>query len=240
MTVSIFGEMIGVLGYQSIQERLYSLKQLKIEQSGEEILKSLKEEQPEALKAARRQGLIVVDPFYTDEELERFLSNVSLDLELGDTLRVHGNPHSHPCDMGGVLEDPIVDLGNPDTLEQIQKYDTILKLDDAPYILAPGVLVKATTYRMYWMPYDLMGLVVGKSRIGRWGIATTVDAPKIDPGFSGHIILELTHHGQYRFALQKGMPISQIIFFGVEGEIGTPYDENLTSHFDRQDGINYL
>ncbi len=228
-----------VLGHESIKKRLSGLEDLGIKEPGVKVLELCREKkQPEELKIARGSGKIVVDPPYTEKDLKKLLGNVSLDLELGKTLRIHTNPHSHPVNQGGMLQDPIVDLDDKDTLKQIEKHDVIFELsDDKPYILTPRSFVKAITHRIYWLPYDLVGLMEGRSRVCRWGVATTVNAPKIDPGFSGVIVLELTNSGDYRFALRKGMAISQIMFFPVEGKIGKPYDE--TGRFGGQDDIRY-
>ncbi len=230
---------IGVLGYESIKKRLSGLKDLGIKESGIKVLELCrKKKQPEELQLARKTGTIVVDPPYSKKELDKLLGNVSLDLKLGKILRIHSNPHSCPVNQGGMLQDPIVDFDDKETLKQIEKNDIVFELeDDKPYILAPGSFIKAITHRIYWLPYDLMGFVVGKSRIGRWGVTTTVDAPKIDPGFSGIIVLELANLGLHRIALRREMPISQIIFFSVEGKIGKPYDE--IGRFGGQDSIRY-
>lgn len=238
----MLSDTLGALGYESIRKRLVGLKGVNINLSAQEILALKPEERPKQLRFVREQGFIVVDPPYTDDDLapkgRGLLGNVSLDLELGDTLRIHGNPHTHPENRDGFLEDPIVDITNPRTVKRIEKQDTLYKIGPGQcYVLVPGALVKAYTLRYYFMPYNLMGLVVGRSKLGRFGVTTTVDAPKIDPGFSGRIVLEIAHLGAYRFALRVGMPLSQIIFLTVEGRIGTPYDENHDPR--RQEGINY-
>lgn len=233
-------ESIGVLGYESIRKRLKGLNDIGIDLSAKEILSLKPKERPPQLNIARGLGYIIVDPPYTDKERDKLLGNVSLDLELGDTLRIHGNPHTHPVERDGSLEDPIVDITIPETIELVEKNDTLFKLrKDQCYVLAPGALVKAFTLRYFFMPYNLMGMVSGRSKLGRFGITTTVDAPKIDPGFSGRIVLELAHLGRYRFALRVGMQVSQMMFLTVEGKIGKPYDEIHPGH-ERQEGIKYM
>lgn len=238
-------ETIGVLGYPSIRQRLKGLKDARIEMSAQEILQLPPEERPPILKRYREQGFIFVDPPFSEEDLDpknkkSLLGTVSLDLEFGDTVCVHANPHSHPVDRKGILEDQIVDLTRPETIRSVEEHDYLCKLEkDQCYVLAPGELVKGFTQRYFFMPYDLMGMVVGRSKVGRFGVTTTVDAPKIDPGFAGRIVLELAHHGAYRFALSEGLAIAQIIFFSVEGKIESGYDETHDS-YSRNENINYM
>ncbi len=208
----------------------------------EDLLTQPPDQRPGELRNARRQGRIIIDPPYSDEELDELLGNVSIDLELGGKIRIHGNPHEHPVNYDGYLNAPIVDLTIPETIAQIEETDRLYELgDDEAYVLPPGGLVKAHTSRYFLIPYNLMGLVTGRSSVGRWGVTTTVDAPKIDPGFSGRIVLELANLGSYGFSLRKGMLISQMMFFTVEGEIGEPYDEtgDFMTKFERQEGVHH-
>jgi deoxycytidine triphosphate deaminase len=214
------GVTIGVLSHTEIQARLTGLKEIGIDLTAEEILKMPPKKRPEDLKFSRQQGAIIVDPPYTKEDLDPkgkdLLGTVSLDLELGGRLCIHANPHSIPVNRNGILEDPIVDLTLPESIRYIEDRDTIYDLKPGEkYVLAPGLLVKGYTLRHFFLPYDLMGLVVGKSKVGRFGVTTTVDAPKIDPGFGGRIVLELAHLGAYRFALSEGLAIAQMIFLSV-------------------------
>lgn len=234
-------ETIGVLGHTSIRDRLRGLKDCGIDFTAAEILQMRPDQRPPILKFSRKNGYIIVDPPYSKEDLDSDLGNVSLDLRLGNTFCIHTNPHSHPVARGKSMEDLIVDLTKPETIRSVEENDYLCVLkSDQSYVLAPKELVKGYTQRYFFMPYDLMGLVVGRSKVGRFGVTTTVDAPKIDPGFGGRIVLELAHHGAYRFALSEGLAIAQIMFFSVEGScIEMPYDETHDT-FGRNGNIHYL
>lgn len=236
-------ETIGVLGHNSIRNRIKSLKDIKIEMSAEEILQMAPCDRPRQLKEMRRLGYILIDPPLTEAELDvkgtGLLGTVSLDLELGNTICLNSNPHAHPVKRGDHLEDLIVDLRNPETLKQIEEFDCKMVLNpDESFVFVPGELVRSFTRRYIFMPYDIMGWVIGRSKMGRLGISSTVDAPKIDPGFSGRIVLELAHHGVRRFALYEGLSIAQIVFFSVEGRIDICYDE-LNDPYARNEDIHY-
>jgi len=229
---------VGVLGASSIRERLTGLAQLGIEVTPEVILQMPAKDRPKELRSARERGHIVVDPPYTEAELVELVGDTSVDLEMGGKLRIHSNPHEHPVRRGEYLETPVVDLTVPETVEQIAETDTLYELDNRAYVLTPGAFVKTITLRCYFMPYDLLGWVTGRSSVGRWGITTTVDAPGIDPGFSGPIVLEIAHIGTWPFALRKGLAIAQMRFLNVEGKMATPYDERHET-WRRQSDVQY-
>ena len=236
-------DTVGVLGHDSIIHRIRGLRDFGIQISATEILAMKPADRPQDLRYARSQGYIIVDPPFTDQELDPkgagLLGTVSLDLAMGSKFCIHTNPQTHPVANGGMVQDLVVDIMDPETIRQVEEHDYLCELADGQkFALCPGDLVKAYTNRHFFMPYNIMGLVVGRSKVGRFGVTSTVDAPKIDPGFSGRIVLELAHHGRYRFALYDGLAIAQIFFLTVEGFITQRYDETHDTH-GRNENIHY-
>ena len=64
------------------------------------------------------------------------------------------------------------------------------------FVIKPGAFVLGQTLERVTMPRDLMGLVEGRSSWARAGISVHLTAPKIDPGFTGNIALELANMGR--------------------------------------------
>ena len=78
----------------------------------------------------------------------------------------------------------------------IEQPDLTRKVAVAPddfFILHPGEFVLASTYEVITLPDDIAGRLEGKSSLGRLGLLTHSTAGFIDPGFSGHITLELSN-----------------------------------------------
>jgi dCTP deaminase len=75
--------------------------------------------------------------------------------------------------------------------------------------LPPGGFSLASTVEHFEMPNDVLGTVHDKSTWARMGLAaqTTV----IEPGWRGHLTLELTNHGRDTLRIKAGSPIAQII-----------------------------
>ena len=84
---------------------------------------------------------------------------------------------------------------------------------DEPFILHPGEFALATTYEVVTLPDDVAGRLEGKSLVGRLGLLTHSTAGFIDPGFSGHVTLELSNVATLPIKLWPGMKIGQLCLF---------------------------
>lgn len=80
------------------------------------------------------------------------------------------------------------------------------------FIIWPGQFVLATTIEEVNLPNDVGAFVQGRSSIGRIGL-TTQNAGFVDPGFHGHITLELVNESPNSIYLRPGYPVAQIVFF---------------------------
>jgi dCTP deaminase len=94
---------------------------------------------------------------------------------------------------------------------------------DEPFILHPGEFVLGSTYEVVTLPDDLAARVEGKSSLGRLGLLTHATAGFIDPGFSGHVTLELANVATLPIKLYPGMKIGQLCFFRLTSASEHPY-----------------
>ena len=72
------------------------------------------------------------------------------------------------------------------------------------FTLKPGQFVLAQTLERVQIPSSLMGFVEGRSSYARLGVTVHATAPKIDPGFCGHITLEMANFGELSVELSAG------------------------------------
>ena len=77
-------------------------------------------------------------------------------------------------------------------------------------MLHPGEFVLGSTLEVCTLPDDLAGRLEGKSSLGRLGLLTHSTAGFIDPGFTGHITLELSNVANLPITLWPGMKIGQL------------------------------
>jgi len=108
---------------------------------------------------------------------------------------------------------------------------------DEPFILHPGEFVLGSTYEVVTLPDDIAARLEGKSSLGRLGLLTHSTAGFIDPGFSGHVTLELSNVATLPIKLWPGMKIGQLCFFRLSSPSRHPYgSEKYGSRYQGQRG----
>ncbi|ARQ69610.1 dCTP deaminase [Streptomyces marincola] len=146
----------------------------------------------------------------------------SIDVRLDRYFRVfenHRYPHIDPAteqpDLTRVIEPP----------------------GEEPFILHPGEFVLASTYETVTLPDDVASRLEGKSSLGRLGLLTHSTAGFIDPGFSGHVTLELSNVATLPIKLWPGMKIGQLCMFRLSSPAEHPYGSTRTgSRYQGQRG----
>ncbi|QIK84580.1 dCTP deaminase [Sanguibacter sp. HDW7] len=98
---------------------------------------------------------------------------------------------------------------------------------DEPFVLHPGEFVLGATYEQVTLPDDIAARLEGKSSLGRLGLLTHSTAGFIDPGFSGHVTLELSNVATLPIMLWPGMKIGQLCFFRLETPAENPYGSSV-------------
>ena len=159
------------------------------------------------IKAEIASGRVVLEPF--DEGM---VQPSSIDVRMDRFFRVfenHRYPHIDPAE------------------EQADLTRLVEPLPDEPFILHPGEFVLASTYEVVTLPDDIAGRLEGKSSLGRLGLLTHSTAGFIDPGFSGHVTLELSNVATLPIKLWPGMKIGQLCLFRLSSAAEHPYGSSI-------------
>ena len=156
-----------------------------------------------SLRAEIEAGRLVIDPLEPGA-----IQPSSIDLRLDNRFRVFHNARH-----------PYIDVKQPmeDLTELIE-----VKPDDA-FILHPGEFVLASTYEVVGIPPHLAARLEGKSSLGRLGLLTHSTAGFLDPGFQGHVTLELSNVANLPITLYPGMRIGQVAVFQLTTPAERPY-----------------
>nr|WP_256485747.1 dCTP deaminase [Corynebacterium intestinale] len=105
------------------------------------------------------------------------------------------------------------------------------------FVLHPGEFVLGATLEKFTLPANLAGRLEGKSSLGRLGLLTHSTAGFIDPGFSGHITLELSNTANLPITLWPGMKVGQLAIFQMSSPAQAPYGSGaLGSKYQGQRG----
>ncbi|MGH3426098.1 MAG: dCTP deaminase, partial [Mycobacteriales bacterium] len=99
--------------------------------------------------------------------------------------------------------------------------------DGEPFVLHPGEFVLGSSLELLTVPDDLAGRLEGKSSLGRLGLLTHSTAGFIDPGFSGHVTLELSNVANLPITLWPGMRIGQLCLFRLSSPATHPYGSQI-------------
>ena len=162
-------------------------------------------------------GRVRVDPFEP-----AMVQPSSIDVRLDRLFRVFEN-HRYPHIDPAVEQPDLTRLVEPDG-------------DDA-FILHPGEFVLASTYEVISLPDDIASRLEGKSSLGRLGLLTHSTAGFIDPGFSGHVTLELSNVATLPIKLWPGMKIGQLCLFRLSSPAEFPYgSQQYGSRYQNQRG----
>jgi len=108
---------------------------------------------------------------------------------------------------------------------------------DEPFILHPGEFVLGSTYEKVSLADTIAARLEGKSSLGRLGLLTHSTAGFIDPGFTGHVTLELSNVATLPIKLWPGMKIGQLCFFQLSSATERPYGSSqYSSRYQGQRG----
>ncbi len=155
------------------------------------------------IRAELASGRVVLEPF--DEAM---VQPSSVDVRIDKFFRVfenHRYPHIDPAEE------------QPDLTREVEPEP------GEPFILHPGEFALASTYEVVSLPDDIAGRLEGKSSLGRLGLLTHSTAGFIDPGFSGHVTLELSNVATLPIKLWPGMKIGQLCLFRLSSPAEHPY-----------------
>src|SRR5438093_6962437 len=110
-----------------------------------------------------------------------------------------------------------------DVKEAQEDLTELVEVDGEPFILHPGEFVLGSTLERIRLPDDLVARLEGKSSLGRLGLLIHSTAGFIDPGWNGHVTLELSNVANLPITIYRGMKIGQISFMQMTEPAKTPY-----------------
>jgi dCTP deaminase len=166
---------------------------------------------------------IIIEP----RPSQKHINGVSVDVCLGDTFRVF---KEHAA--------PFIDLsGSKDSMQQV--LDTVMSeeitvSEDDLFYLHPGQLALAVTDESVTLAPHIVGWLDGRSSLARLGLMVHVTAHRIDPGWSGKIVLECYNNGKLPLALKPKMQIGALNFERLSQACARPYNQRDNAKYKHQ------
>jgi dCTP deaminase len=169
------------------------------------------------IREALAAGRLVIEPIAEDA-----LQPASVDIRLDREFRVFRNHR-----------DAYIDVREPmEGLTAMERVD-----DDEPFVLHPGEFVLGSTLERVALPDDMVARVEGKSSLGRLGLLVHATAGYVDPGWDGHLTMELSNVSNLPVRLYYGMKIGQLSFLQLTTPAEHPYGSPaLRSKYQGQTG----
>ena len=122
-----------------------------------------------------------------------------------------------------------------EAIEKVMSDEIVIGETEA-FFLHPGELALGATEDSVTLPDDIVGWLDGRSSLARLGLMVHVTAHRIDPGWSGNIVLEFFNSGKLPLALRPGMSIGAISFEPMSGPADRPYRKRADAKYRDQDG----
>jgi len=156
-----------------------------------------------SIRAAIEVGRIEIDPF--DPSM---VQPSSIDVRVDRYFRVFEN-HRYP----------FIDPKQP----QPDLTTEVVTEMDVPFVLHPGQFVLGSTLEVVGLGDDIVARLEGKSSLGRLGLLIHSTAGFVDPGFEGHLTLELSNVANLPIAIYPAMKIGQLSFYDLSTPAEHPY-----------------
>ena len=156
------------------------------------------------IKKEIAKGRIVIEPLTMG-----CIQPASVDLHLDKRLLVF-KPQRYPAYI--------------DVRHSIEHLNELVELDeDRAFFLNPGEFVLVSTLESITLPDDIVGRLEGKSSLGRIGLLVHSTAGYVDPGWHGHLTIELSNVAKLPITLYYKMKIGQISFLRLTSAVDRLY-----------------
>ena len=156
------------------------------------------------IKDEMARGRIIIEPLIPD-----CIQPASVDLHLDKKLLVF-KPQRHPAYI--------------DVRRSLDHLNELVELDeDNAFFLNPGEFVLVSTLESITLPDDVVGRLEGKSSLGRIGLLIHSTAGYVDPGWQGHLTIELSNVAKLPITLYYKMKIGQISFLRLTSPVDRLY-----------------
>lgn len=156
------------------------------------------------IRAGIRAGALALDPYNPDS-----VQPASVDVCLDRIFRVFNLGHA---------------ISHIDPAARQDGLTSLVRAGAEGFMLHPGQFVLGSTVERVVLGDTTAARLEGKSSLGRLGLVIHSTAGFIDPGFDGHVTLELSNAAPLPIRLHVGMKIGQLCFFRLSSPAAEPYN----------------
>ena len=160
-----------------------------------------------------KQKKIVISPLK-----DAHIRPAAIDLTLHRNFRVfRNNSHTHI-----------------DVKEKFDVTELVKAKEDGSMVIHPREFVLGSTREIITLPPDLIGLLEGRSSLGRIGLIIHATASFVQPGFSGYLTFEMSNISNLPIKLYAGMRVAQIAFLQMSTPVAMDYSKHDSKYQDQE------
>ena len=172
------------------------------------------------IKKYIEEGRILIEPL---DNPDVQIQPAWVDLRLGNEFRVFK-----------VTSTPFID-----TRKKTENYtEKVVIEDEQPFIIHPKEFVLGIVKEYIKMPNDLMGVVDGRSSLGRVGVVVHATSASINPGWEGKFVLEITNIGKMPVAIYPGQRVAKLAFHKLSSPAQIPYGARKDVKYHKQKDVD--
>ena len=169
------------------------------------------------IKEYLRTGKLVIKPLEENQ-----IKSASIDLTLGNEFGIFKQENT-----------PFLDLMDLNS-NHIRK----IKVDEREgFVLQPKKFVLGIIREYIKLPTDLAAYVEGRSSLGRLGVLVHITAGFIDPGWEGHLVLEMMNANEIPVIIYPGMRVCKLVLFKLSSPSEVPYGKRKDAKYYKQKEI---
>ncbi|MBI2084320.1 MAG: dCTP deaminase [Candidatus Aenigmarchaeota archaeon] len=174
----------------------------------------------------------------SDREIKKYIDSGNLKIDGMENPDVQIQPSGVDLRLGNefrvfkVISVPYIDPKHP-----IENYTELIRIEDnQPFVIHPGEFVLASVKEYIKIPDELVGLIDGRSSLGRLGISVHTTSAGINPGWEGILALEVANIGKMPIALYPGMRVAKLTLAKLTSPPERPYGKRGDEKYHKQEG----
>ncbi|HZZ98468.1 MAG TPA: dCTP deaminase [Candidatus Saccharimonadia bacterium] len=121
-----------------------------------------------------------------------------------------------------------------DVKEKFDVTELVKAKADGSMIIHPREFVLGSTREVITLPNDLIGMLEGRSSLGRIGLIVHATASFVQPGFSGYLTFEMSNISNLPIKLYTGMSVAQIAFLQMSSPVEIDYSKLKSKYMDQE------
>lgn len=174
-----------------------------------------------------------------DHEIKRYLKEGKIKIEPLENPELQIQPAWVDLRLGNEFRTfKVIGTSCIDTKKKSEDYTEKHTIENGNYfIIHPGEFVLGKVMEYVKLPANIMGSVDGQSSLGRLGVVVHTTSSSINPGWEGHLVLEMANLGRMPVKVYPNSKICKITFHELSSQAERPYNVRAESKYNQQKDI---